>query len=169
VTAELGTTGRVGRYFEEFSSGQRFVGPSRTLTEADLVAFCGLTGDYNALHTDEVAARSGRFGARVFHGLFGMAVTTGLLERLAVFEGTAIASLGVRDWTFEQPIYIGDTVYPVMDIGVTRLSSSGAHGVVERFLQLRRADDVVLQRGAMDILVATRQAGRHETGDDASR
>lgn len=152
-----------GRYFEEFVSGERFVGPSRTLTEADLVAFCGLSGDHNPLHTDEVAAASGRFGARVFHGLFGMAVLTGLLERLALFDGTAIASLGIRGWVFEAPIYIGDTVHPIMEIGTTRLSSSGRSGVLERIMELRRSDGTLLQRGSMDILVATRSgAGRKD-------
>lgn len=68
------------------------------LTEADLVTFAGLSGDQNPLHTDEIFARRGRFGGRVFHALFGMAVLTGLLERLGLFEGTAVASLGVRDW-----------------------------------------------------------------------
>jgi len=42
-----------GKYFEEFNIGDKYITASRTVTEADIVAFAGLSGDYNPLHTDE--------------------------------------------------------------------------------------------------------------------
>jgi hypothetical protein len=58
----------MGRLFGEFTTGQRFETPGRTITETDIVAFAGLTGDYNPVHTDEVFAADTEFGLRNNHG-----------------------------------------------------------------------------------------------------
>jgi len=96
-------------YFEELEIGQKMVSPGRTMTEADIVQFCGLSGDYNELHSNAEYAQHTVFGQRVVHGLLGLAVASGLAGRLGFMEGTAQAFMGL-DWKFKRPIFIGDTI-----------------------------------------------------------
>ena len=58
-------------YFEDVEVGFRFETPSRTVTEADLVAFTGISGDFNPLHTDAAYAAKSIYGERIAHGASG--------------------------------------------------------------------------------------------------
>ena len=62
------TTNARGMYFDEFEVGQAWDTPARTITEADIVAFAGLSGDFNPLHTDEEFARHTIFGSNAAVG-----------------------------------------------------------------------------------------------------
>ena len=53
-----------GMYYEDFEKGQVVVSPGRTITEYDVMAFSGLSGDYNQLHTDQVFAESSMYGKK---------------------------------------------------------------------------------------------------------
>ena len=90
-----------GKYFDEWAIGEEYVTPSRTMTETDVVWFAAMSGDYNELHTSEEFGKKTQFGRRIGHGLLGLAVSHGLLFRLGLLDGTAIAFLGVEDWKFE--------------------------------------------------------------------
>ena len=68
-------------FFEELSVGQEFTSPGRTVTEADIVIFAGLSGDYNVLHTDAEHMKSSIFGERIAHGLLGLSIQQGLASR----------------------------------------------------------------------------------------
>jgi acyl dehydratase len=72
-------------YFEDFQVGQRFTTPARTVTEADIVHFAGVSGDYNPIHTDAEFTRSTPFGARIAHGLLVLSMLTGLRQRSGHF------------------------------------------------------------------------------------
>ena len=56
-------------YFEDYTLGERFVSPARTITEADIINFASLTGDWHPLHTDVEYAKSTPFGERIAHGM----------------------------------------------------------------------------------------------------
>lgn len=99
----------MGYYFEQFSVGDEFITPARTLTEADIVAFAGLTGDYNPIHTDEVFAGATPFGGRIAHGPLMVGMAFGLLSRLNVLDGTVLALKGI-EWSFDAPLRAGDTL-----------------------------------------------------------
>ena len=99
----------MGRLFGEFALGQRFETPGRTITEADIVSFSGLTGDFNPVHTDEVFAAATDFGSRVAHGPMGIGIAFGLASRLDLIDGTVVALLGVN-WKFKAPMRMGATV-----------------------------------------------------------
>ena len=62
-------------YLEDFSKGQTFSSPPRTITEADVLAFAALTGDAHPLHYDDEYAKTTRFGRPIVHGLHLMALT----------------------------------------------------------------------------------------------
>lgn len=99
-----------GLHFEEFEIGQELVTAARTITEADIVNFAGLSGDFNAIHTDAVYAAQDTFGQRVAHGLLVQAIATGLMVQSGVIEGTVLA---FRELTakFSLPVFIGDTIH----------------------------------------------------------
>lgn len=146
-------------YFEDLAEGQQFVTAGRTITESDVVSFAAWTGDYNPLHTNVEFARTTQFGQRLVHGLLGPALCIGLVGRLGLFEGTAVALLGVDEWRFRRPVFIGDTVHCRVTITGTRLTSGGAVGVVSRRFELINHHDELTQEGRMDVMVRCAGAG----------
>src|SRR5437870_6189552 len=96
------------RYFDEIQVGEEYESPGRTVTEADIVIFAGLSGDYNVLHTDAEFMKTSIFGERIAHGLLGLAIQSGLFSRSSK-PYASLAFVGMR-WKFKGPIKIGDTV-----------------------------------------------------------
>jgi acyl dehydratase len=81
-----------GYTYADLHVGMAFRSPGRTITDADLVAFAGLTGDYSELHTSDVYAKSSQFGRRVAHGMLGLAYAHGLMwARTGELRQTAVA------------------------------------------------------------------------------
>src|SRR6202158_4783844 len=70
-----------GVLFDDLKVGQEFTSPGRTVTEADIVIFAGLSGDYNVLHTDAEYMKASTFGERIAHGLLGLSIQHGLAAR----------------------------------------------------------------------------------------
>jgi acyl dehydratase len=100
------------RYFEDLEIGEEYTSPSRTVTEADIVNFAGLSGDYNELHTSEEFGKNTMFQTRIAHGLLGLTIASGLFTRTELctqISKNLIAFLGL-DWKFKGPIKIGDTL-----------------------------------------------------------
>ncbi len=145
-------------YFEDFATGQQFVTPGKTVTETDVVMFGALTNDNNQVHTDVEFASGTRYGQRIVHGLFGTSLCLGLVARTGVFEGSAVALLGIDGWRFALPVFIGDTLTCTVEILGLRLTSSGTTGIVERQLTLRNQHGATVQSGRMDIMALTRAA-----------
>lgn len=143
-------------WFEDFAEGQDFLTPARTVTEADVVSFAAWTGDYNPLHTDAEFAAGTRFGQRIAHGMLGVSLCLGLAARTGLFEGSAVALLGIDEWRFRSPLFIGDTVHVRIDIVGVRLVSSGEAGVVSRHFALVDQHARTLQDGRLDVMIARR-------------
>ncbi len=140
-------------YYEDLSVGQKFTTPGRTVTEADVVGFAALSGDWNQIHTDAEFAGDTAYGQRVVHGLFGLSMMIGLFERLGIFSGSAIAMLGIRDWRFTAPIFIGDTLHGEMEIVSLRLTSKGDRGIVDRHYSLVNQRGEVTQEGDIGLMI----------------
>jgi acyl dehydratase len=147
---------RVGYTYADLHVGMSFRSPGRTITEADLVAFAGLTGDYSELHTSDVYARSSQFGRRVAHGMLGLAYAHGLMwPRTGEFRATAIAFLGINDWKFTGPIFVGDTIFVNYRIAELRDSKSKPTQAIAIFdVEVVTHDDRVVQRGRKALLVS---------------
>src|ERR1700741_4307441 len=96
------------RFFEDIEVGEEYVSPGRTVTEADIVIFAGLSGDYNVLHTDAEFMKQSIFGERIAHGLLCLAMQSGLFSRATQAYAT-LAFVGLR-WKFKAPVKIGDTI-----------------------------------------------------------
>jgi acyl dehydratase len=149
----------VSRYWQDFEVGEVIESQGRTVTEADIVGFSGLSWDVNPLHTDDESARGSSFGRRIAHGALGIAIVTGLLAQLGHLQGTALAMLGIDEWRFVQPLFIGDTVHLRVAICAVRASSTPGRGIVDRQVELVNQNGVVVQRGRIPVLVMGRPAG----------
>ena len=101
----------MGLYFEDFESAAEIATRGRTITEADVVLFAGLTGDFVELHTNEEFARQTPFGRRVAHGALVFSVSIGLSTRTNLLDDTLLAFAGVDKLRFVAPVFIGDTIH----------------------------------------------------------
>jgi acyl dehydratase len=143
-------------YFEDVQVGEEFTSPGRTVTEADIVIFAGLSGDYNVLHTDAEHMKSSQFGERIAHGLLGLAIQQGLLDR--VVPGQGPGPLVAVKWKFKGPIKIGDTIHVTARFSAKKDGDRPTAGVVTVERQVVNQRGEVVQEGETDHLVARRPA-----------
>ena len=146
-----------GKFFEDWEVGARYITPTRTMTEVDVVMFAAMTGDYNELHTSKEYMKTTQFGHRIGHGLLGLAVSHGLLFRTGFIEGTAIAFLEVDSWKFVAPFFIGDTIHVRFKVVDTCASKSKKdRGVVKLYLEIVNQSETVIQSGFKTIMFKRR-------------
>jgi len=101
-------------YFEDYHVGELFKSPGRTITEADIILYSSLTGDWWEGHTNVEFAKKGVFGERIAHGMLTLCIGTSLLFRLGdnVFlPKYFIANYGIEKLRYTAPVMIGDTIY----------------------------------------------------------
>lgn len=147
---------RLGFRYADLHVGMKFRSPGRTITDADLVAFAGLTGDFSELHTSDVYAKNSQFGRRVAHGMLGLAYAHGLMwPRTGELRETAIAFLGINDWKFLEPIYVGDTIFVNYEIAELRDSRSRPTQAIAIFgVAIVDQNDRTVQRGTKALLLS---------------
>jgi acyl dehydratase len=148
---------RKGLYFEEFEVGQTVSTAGRTVTEADIVTFAALTGDWTPIHTDAVFAAQHPFGQRVAHGLLGMSIANALVVRLGFVEGTVLGFREIGDWKFSLPIFIGDTIHARVTVTETRRVRRLGGGLVKMDVEVLNQKDAILQRGTWSVLVMSQE------------
>jgi acyl dehydratase len=148
-------SGQEGVVFEDLAVGQEFTSPGRTVTEADIVIFAGLSGDYNVLHTDAEHMKTSIFGERIAHGLLGLGIQQGLASRGE--PAAAHGLLSAVKWKFKGPIKIGDTVHVLSRIAGKRDGPDAGRGLVtvERRLVNQRGE--VVQEGETEHVVERRK------------
>lgn len=144
-----------GRYFEEFTEGQVVVTAGRTITEADIVQFAGLSGDFNQMHTDAHYAAQEMFGQRVAHGLLVLSVASGLAVQTGLIEGTVLAFREL-EWKFSLPVMVGDTVYARLEVIGTKALPRLGGGNVTMKVTVHNQEDKVLHRGQWVMLVRSK-------------
>lgn len=96
------------KYFEEIEIGDTLHTHKRTVTEADIVNFAGISGDFFYAHTDETALEGSIFERRVAHGYFIISAAAGLF--VDPKKGPVLANYGLDNLRFTQPVYVGDTI-----------------------------------------------------------
>ena len=141
-------------YFEDFRVGQKFVSKARTLTEADIVNFAGLSWDHNQLHTDAQYAGQTQYGKRIAHGLLGVVTHAGLTYQLT--EDSILALLEIN-WKFHLPIYIDDTIHVEQKVKDLRESSTADRGILTFEKEVKNQKNKVVQTGTTTILLAKRR------------
>ncbi len=141
-----------GTYFSEFELGQKYTSGRRTVTEADVVLFAGLSGDYNPLHTDRVFAEATPFGQRIAHGMLSASISTGLAQNVGVFEGTTIA-LMEQVFRYKAPVFFGDTIHMSLTVEGLKPSSKGGRGVVTFKSEVIKQDGTVVIEGQWTVMM----------------
>ena len=96
------------KWFDELAIGDSLLTHRRTVSEADIVNFGGISGDYFYMHFDEIAAKETAFGKRIAHGYFVLSAAAGLFVSPA--PGPVLANYGLDTLRFIKPVGIGDTI-----------------------------------------------------------
>jgi acyl dehydratase len=148
-------------YFEDFELGSEYVTRSRTITEADVVAFAGLSGDFNPLHVDEEFAKKTMFGTRIAHGLLGLSVASGLINQMGIGEGTVMAFLGLT-WNFKGAIRFGDTITVHQRVAEKRETSKMDRGILRMSITVLNQNGEVVQDGEHVLMVKRRNSEKGE-------
>ena len=140
----------------DISPGDTHTSSRLTVTEAHIVGFAGLTGDFNPLHMDEESAKQGPFGRRIAHGMLSYSMSTGMRSAIDDWEILAFLETGRR---FKGPVFIGDTLhYEATVLEVRPSASKKDRGIVRVAMSLRKQDGSVVQEGEDVFSVATGEA-----------
>lgn len=148
-----------GKYFDDLAIGDEFLTVSRTITEADIVNFCGVSGDFNQLHTDIEFASKTPFGQRIAHGMCGMTIASGCLNRSGLIEGTTIAFKGIKEWGFKRPIFINDTVYVKIKVKDKQESKKPDRGLISFWMSVINQREEIVMEGQWDVLMSRKSMG----------
>src|SRR6202790_1920376 len=95
-------------YFDDVHAGQEWESQGRTVTEADIVNFAGLSGDFNPIHIDHEYARTTVFCKPIAHGLLVWSIGSGLSLWAPAMRTMALMSSA--NWEFKEPAFAGDTI-----------------------------------------------------------
>lgn len=132
-------------YWDDLREGESFETSARTVTEADIVSFCALSGDWNQLHCDAEFAATTAHGQRIAPGLLVLSIMSGLITRTVFNQRIQHALIGMAGFEcrMRAPCFIGDTLHAVVRIGGLRESRQRDRGVAH----FRR--EVLDQRGRL--------------------
>lgn len=146
--------GPIGSYFEEVEVGQTMVTRGRTVTEADIVQFAALTGDYNPMHTNAEYMQTHPMGQRVAHGMLTLSYAVGQLYQLGFMERTVLAFRGL-EMKFSLPVFIGDTIHVRLTIKEKKEMKRLGGGIVSAEVKIINQAGKTVQSGTMELLLAS--------------
>jgi 3-hydroxybutyryl-CoA dehydratase len=144
-----------GLYFEDYELGDSVTSQGRTVTEADIVNFAALSGDWNAIHVDAEYAKGGMFGERIAHGMLGLSIASGLAVRLGFMDETVIAFMGL-EWKFRGAIKIGDTIKVKAEVAEKKAVPRLGGGLVTFNVEVLNQRGDAVQKGTWTMLVKVR-------------
>ncbi len=139
-------------YYEELEVGQKFESPGRTITDAYVLQFAMLSGDWHPLHTDEEYAKRGRFGHRIAHGMLTLAAATGLMT---LSPDSIEAFYGMDRVRFLRPVHFGDTIRVQSEITEKEPLKGGSGTVAVKVVVVNQESEPVLAM-TMKFVVASR-------------
>jgi 3-hydroxybutyryl-CoA dehydratase len=137
--------------FDDLEVGQEWESPERVVTDADIRIFADLTGDRAPIHLDEEFAKTTVFQRRIAHGLLGLALTSGLTVGAPPVQTQAF--VGLREWNFRAPIFIGDTIRVRTRVLEKELRGRGRRGLVVWGITVTNQAGRVVQEGTSTTLV----------------
>ena len=134
------------KYWDELLIGETYITHRRTVTEADIVNFAGISGDFFYAHTDDVAAKQSIFEKRVAHGYFILSAAAGLFVDPA--PGPVIANYGLENLRFIKPVYINDTIRASITCkkktAKEKREDEPPQGVVEWYVEVTNQDNEIV-------------------------
>lgn len=141
-------------YFEDVEVGQEWVSPGRTVTQADIINFAGISGDFNAIHIDHEFAKTTPFRQPIAHGMLVMAMASGLGLHHPPMRTLALMCL--LECQFKAPVFIGDTIRARTKVLAKEQRGRGRRGVITWQRQIVNQQDKVVQEGKSQTLVEGR-------------
>jgi acyl dehydratase len=134
--------------FEQLAVGHDFVSRGRTVTEADVVGFAALTGDWHPQHADAAWAQSSVFGERIAHGMLIVSFAVGLVP----FDPDRVVALRrVADATFKRPVRLGDTIHVAGSVAELR-DLDDSTGLVGLTWKVLNQDGQMVCRARVEVL-----------------
>lgn len=145
-----------GNFYDDIRIGDERLTPRVTVTEAHVLAYAGVAGDFSPIHMDELYAQSTIFGGRIAHGLMGLSLTDGMKVQSGFFrDGIALG----WSWNFRKPIRIGDTLQVRFRVDDMRPSKSHADmGILVIAIELLNQNGETAQDGEHRLMVPRRPA-----------
>lgn len=147
--------GPIGYYFEEIEIDKTLVTRGRTVTEADIVQFAALTGDYNPMHTNAEYMKTHPMGQRVAHGMLTLSYAVGQLFQLGFMERTVLAFRGF-EMKFSLPVLIGDTTHVRLTVKEKKEMKRLGGGIISAEIKIVNQDGKTVQSGTMELLLASK-------------
>jgi acyl dehydratase len=141
-------------YFDDVAIGQQWESLGRTVTQADIVNFAGLSGDFNPIHLDHEFAKTTLFRQPIAHGLLVFSMASGLGINSPPMR--TLAFLSIRDWQFRAPVFIGDTIRVRSKVLEKELRARGRRGVITWERRLLNQSGKAAQEGIILTLVECR-------------
>jgi len=145
-----------GLFFEDFEVGQKANTAARTITEHDIVAFAGLSGDFNQIHVDAEFAKATPIGQRIAHGLLGLSIASGLAVQTGLLGANVIVFREVGEWKFIKPIFIGDTIHVEIEIVETKAFPRLGGGLVTMAAAVNNQSNETTMKGLWTLLIKFR-------------
>ena len=147
--------GPIGYYFEDIEIDKTLVTRGRTVTEADIVQFAALTGDYNPMHTNAEYMKTHPMGQRVAHGMLTLSYAVGQLYQLGFMERTVLAFRGL-EMKFSLPVLIGDTIHVRLTVKEKKEMKRLGGGIISAEIKILNQDGKTVQSGIMELLLASK-------------
>jgi acyl dehydratase len=146
-----------GYYFEDYTIGAQMITRGRTVTEADLVNFAALTGDFNPMHTDAEYMKTHAMGQRIAHGMLTLSYAVGQAYQLGFMEGTILA-FRECNMKFSLPVFIGDTTHVELTVKEMREMRRLGGGLVTLEIRIINQAGKIVQSGEWTVLVMSKPA-----------
>lgn len=147
----------MGLYFEDYEVGQKMVTRARTITEADIVQFGSLTGDFNPMHFDAEYMKDHMLGQRIAHGMLTISYAVGQAYQLGFMEKTVLAFRSI-EMKFSQPVFIGDTVHVEISVDELKEAARLGGGIVTLGVRIVNQEGKAIQKGQWVVLVMSKPA-----------
>lgn len=144
--------------------GQRWRSDARTLNEHELGLACMLSQDWHPIHADAHYAAASAMGQRVFQGGYGVLLALGMATRFPAVGTRHALALGLQDWQFRAPLFVGDTVHVEVELSELRRTSDGRRLVIKKQIRLVKQDGQVAQEGQGGSLVELSDAHGDRVG-----
>ena len=143
-------------FFDDIDVGQEWESQGRTITEADIVNFAGLSGDFNPIHMDHEFAKNTPFRRPIAHGLLVFSIGSGL--GVSCPQMRTIAFVQVKEWNFRGPVFIGDTIRLRSRLLEKTLKGRGRRGEMVWYRGIVNQESKTVQEGTIITLVEGRAA-----------
>jgi 3-hydroxybutyryl-CoA dehydratase len=148
-------------FFDDIEVGQEWETSGRTVTEADIVNFAGVSGDFNPIHMDHEYAKTTPFRRPIAHGLLVFTIASG--QGVTCPPMRTIAFLQVREWNFREPIFIGDTIRLRTKVLEKTIRGRGRRGEVMWYRGVVNQEGKIVQDGVLMTLVEGRVGRRTDS------